>query len=99
MKVSMSSRADNKTDVLPGVTTDDEGKPIQIVQLKTFKKNLLVAARTQISPEPTEVISDPDEISRLKENGKLINEMSFALNPNETMDSFLNRTKTTIGKS
>ena len=47
---------------MPGVTTDDEGKPIPIVPIKSFKKNLTITVGSSIDPEPAEIISDPYEI-------------------------------------
>ena len=35
----------------------------------------------------------------MKEEGKLVNDLALTQNLNDTMDSFLNRTKTTINKS
>ena len=62
-KVSATTRAqNNKSEVMPGVTTDDEGKPIPIVPIKNFSKKLTITVGSSIDTEPSEIISDPYEI-------------------------------------
>ena len=48
--------ATQQTAVIPGVTCDFEGKPLEITQIKKFPKKLLNEAGIKVHEEPAKVV-------------------------------------------
>ena len=101
LKMSTIRNPNQSQDVMPGVTTDDTGKPIAIKPISQFNKALMISTKSLIPEKPNEIISDPLQIQALKEAGKMIcpSHMAESMRQQlQTSDSF-NRTKTSIVKS
>lgn len=45
------------------MTCDSEGKPLKIIRITKFNKNLVSGATAAVMNEPAKVIRDPDEIA------------------------------------
>ena len=54
-----------QTAVIPGVTCDYEGKPMEITQIKKFPKKLLNEAGIKVHEEPAKVVQSPEKIKSI----------------------------------
>ena len=62
---------DEKTSVIPGMTFDSHGAPIEVKQVKNFPKKLLNEPKIKIN-ESIDIIKSPDKIKNIMDKSNYI---------------------------